>query len=96
MANHVDGKVIIITGAAGGFGRLVAQKTAALGARVVASDVNEAELAIMVDTIIANGGRIDAEHRRPDCRGGLQPRRADRGSDVQRTELVIDPPRRPP
>ena len=60
MSNHVDGKVIIITGAAGGFGRLVAQKTAALGARVVASDVNEAELAIMVDTIFANGGRIEA------------------------------------
>jgi NADP-dependent 3-hydroxy acid dehydrogenase YdfG len=60
MSNHVDGKAIIITGAAGGFGRLVAQKTAALGARVVASDVNEAELAIMVDTIIANGGRIEA------------------------------------
>ena len=60
MSNHVDGRVIIITGAAGGFGRLVAQKTAALGARVVASDVNEAELAIMVGTIIANGGRIEA------------------------------------
>jgi NADP-dependent 3-hydroxy acid dehydrogenase YdfG len=60
MSNYVEGKAIIITGAAGGFGRLVAQKTAALGARVVASDVNEAELAIMVDTIIANGGRIEA------------------------------------
>ena len=49
MANHVDGKVIIITGAAGGFGRLVAQKTGALGARVVASDVNETELQVTVD-----------------------------------------------
>ena len=40
MSNHVEGKVILITGAGGGFGRLVAQKTAALGARVVASDVD--------------------------------------------------------
>jgi NADP-dependent 3-hydroxy acid dehydrogenase YdfG len=60
MSNHVDGKVIIITGAASGFGRLVAQKTAALGARVVASDVNDAELRITVDTILAEGGRIEA------------------------------------
>ena len=26
MSNHIDGRVIIITGAAGGFGRLVAQE----------------------------------------------------------------------
>ena len=44
MKSHVEGKVIIITGAAGGFGRIVAQKTAKLGARIVASDVSEAEL----------------------------------------------------
>jgi len=56
MANHVEGKVIIITGAAGGFGRLVAQKTAALGARVVVSDVNEAELAETVALIERSGG----------------------------------------
>ena len=60
MSNHVDGKVIIITGAAGGFGRLVAEKTATLGARVVASDVNEAELKITVDSIMADGGRIES------------------------------------
>jgi len=59
MSNHVDGKVIIITGAAGGFGRLVSQKTAALGARVVASDVNEAELKITVDSVLAAGGQIE-------------------------------------
>ncbi len=56
MANHVDGKVIIITGAAGGFGRLVAQKTAALGAKVVAADVNEPELQATVDSVTSAGG----------------------------------------
>ena len=56
MANHVDGKVIVITGAAGGFGRLVAQKTAALGAHVVASDVNQAELDVTVNSILETGG----------------------------------------
>lgn len=60
MSNHVEGKVIIITGAAGGFGRLVSQKTAALGARVIASDVNQAELKITVDSVLAEGGQIES------------------------------------
>jgi NADP-dependent 3-hydroxy acid dehydrogenase YdfG len=58
--NHVDGKVIIITGAASGFGRLVAQKTAALGARVVAADVNESELHVTCTQIAAKGGSAEA------------------------------------
>jgi NADP-dependent 3-hydroxy acid dehydrogenase YdfG len=44
MSDHVAGKVIVITGAGGGFGRLVTQKCAARGARVVAADVDEAGL----------------------------------------------------
>jgi len=59
MANHVDGKVIIITGAAGGFGRLVAQKTAALGASVVAADVNEPELEATVESVTEAGGTVE-------------------------------------
>jgi NADP-dependent 3-hydroxy acid dehydrogenase YdfG len=59
QSNHVDGKVIIITGAAGGFGRLVAQKTAALGARVVASDVNRDELKTTADSISSEGGSVE-------------------------------------
>ncbi len=35
MTNYVADKVIIVTGAASGFGRLVCCKAAALGARVV-------------------------------------------------------------
>jgi len=44
MGDHVEGKIIIITGAGGGFGRLVTQKCAARGARVVAADLDEAAL----------------------------------------------------
>ena len=53
--NHIDGKVIIVTGAAGGFGRLVCQKTAALGARIIACDINAAELNETTSSITAAG-----------------------------------------
>jgi NADP-dependent 3-hydroxy acid dehydrogenase YdfG len=58
MKNHLEGKVIIITGAAGGFGRLVALKAAGLGACVVASDVNEAELEATVKAVEGAGGSV--------------------------------------
>jgi NADP-dependent 3-hydroxy acid dehydrogenase YdfG len=40
MTNHVAGKSIVITGAGGGFGRLVSQKTGALGAKVMCADID--------------------------------------------------------
>ncbi len=55
---HVQGKVVLVTGAGGGFGRLVSQKTAALGASVVATDVDEAGLEQTVDLISASGGKV--------------------------------------
>ncbi len=42
MVDHIADKVIMITGAGGGFGRLVAEKTVARGAQVLAVDVDEA------------------------------------------------------
>ncbi|MGB0621746.1 MAG: SDR family oxidoreductase [Myxococcota bacterium] len=56
MANHLEGRVIVITGAGSGFGRLVAQKTAARGARIVASDVDQAGLDETVASLEAEGG----------------------------------------
>jgi len=50
MSNNLNDKVIIVTGAASGFGKLVSEKAAALGAKIVASDVNKTAL----DTLIAN------------------------------------------
>ena len=43
-ANHIEGRTIIVTGAANGFGRLLAEKTAALGANVGACDINRGGL----------------------------------------------------
>ncbi len=60
MSDYIRGKTIVITGAAGGFGRLVAQKTAARKARVVAADVNEAELHATVRSITDAGGEAEA------------------------------------
>jgi len=60
MENHIEGKVIVITGAGGGFGRLVAQKTAALGARIVAADIDEASLGETLRSILAEGGEAEA------------------------------------
>jgi NADP-dependent 3-hydroxy acid dehydrogenase YdfG len=60
VEGHVGGKVIIITGAGSGFGRLVAQKTAALGARIVAADIDQASLDETVQTIRAEGGIAEA------------------------------------
>ncbi|MEE6281939.1 SDR family oxidoreductase [Georgenia sunbinii] len=55
MSNHVADKVIVITGAGSGFGKLVAQMTAELGAKVVGTDVNEESLRAVVDEIRAKG-----------------------------------------
>lgn len=43
--NYIKDKTIVVTGAASGFGRLVARKVSALGASVVAADINIEELA---------------------------------------------------
>jgi NADP-dependent 3-hydroxy acid dehydrogenase YdfG len=55
-ANHIADKVIVITGAASGFGRLVSSKVAALGAKVVGGDLDAAGLAAAAAAIQAAGG----------------------------------------
>jgi NADP-dependent 3-hydroxy acid dehydrogenase YdfG len=59
MSNHVEGKVILITGAGGGFGRLVAQKTAALGGRVMVSDVDPQGIEETVVSITSAGAEAE-------------------------------------
>ncbi len=54
--NHLNDKVIIITGTGSGFGRLVACKAAARGARIVGADVNEVEVLNTAGMITAAGG----------------------------------------
>jgi len=60
VSNHVSGKVIVVTGAAGGFGRLVCEKTSALGAQVVCADVNLPGLEETVKSIQASNGLASA------------------------------------
>jgi NADP-dependent 3-hydroxy acid dehydrogenase YdfG len=64
MSDHVSGKVIVVTGAASGFGRLVAEKVAARGARVVVADI-DAEGAEAVAVAIRTAGG-EAIHRGTD------------------------------
>lgn len=59
--SHLPGKVVVVTGAASGFGRLIAEKCAAGGAKVVALDVNTADLTGVVDGIRAAGGAAIGE-----------------------------------
>lgn len=58
-ADHVTGKVVVVTGAAGGFGRLVCQKAAAKGAKVFGLDVNWDGLKETYNTVKDAGGDIN-------------------------------------
>lgn len=60
MTNHIAGKSIVITGAGGGFGRLVAQKAAALGAKITCGDIDLAAAQATVDGVTAAGGTAQA------------------------------------
>lgn len=60
MTNHIAGKSIVITGAGGGFGSLVARKAAALGASVTCGDINLAAAQAVVDAIVRDGGKAQA------------------------------------
>ena len=56
MANYIEGKTIVITGAASGFGQLISQKAVAAGAKVVCADINEDSLNQTVQALTEAGG----------------------------------------
>ncbi|MEO1064137.1 MAG: SDR family oxidoreductase [Actinomycetota bacterium] len=60
MGEHISGKVIVVTGAASGFGRLLTAKLSAAGASVVATDVAEEALLESVDEATSAGGTASA------------------------------------
>jgi len=57
---RLDGKVALVTGAAGGLGSEIARALASVGARVVATDLNESGARATVETIRAGGGTASA------------------------------------
>ncbi len=58
MENYITGKVIIVTGAGSGFGRLVCAKAAERGAKVVASDISEEALEDTVNRCRGSGCEV--------------------------------------
>lgn len=56
MTNHIAGKSIVITGAGGGFGRLVANKAAALGAKLTCGDIDLAAAQTTANMVTDAGG----------------------------------------
>lgn len=56
MTIFIKDKVIVITGAGGGFGRLIAQKAGALGGKIVCADIDEAGLIETVKSVAMQGG----------------------------------------
>ena len=60
MADHIAGKSIVITGGGGGFGKLVAEKAAALGAAVTLGDIDGAAAEAVAAGIVAGGGKAQA------------------------------------
>ena len=54
---RLQNRVALVTGAASGIGRAIAQTLAREGARVIATDVNDAGGTDVVRGIVANGGR---------------------------------------
>lgn len=55
MENYVNGKVIVITGAGSGFGKLTAEKASEMGGRIVCSDIHEENLKNVVEGIRKEG-----------------------------------------
>lgn len=57
---NFTGKVAVITGAAQGFGKLLAEALAKRGAKLVISDINEAGVHKVADEIAAKGAKVIA------------------------------------
>jgi NADP-dependent 3-hydroxy acid dehydrogenase YdfG len=60
MTDHLFGKSIVVTGAGGGFGRLVSLKAAARGALISCGDIDLAAAQAVADEVNVAGGKAQA------------------------------------
>ena len=58
MTNYLKGKVIIVTGAAAGFGEILSRKISAMGAKIVAADIDQKSLRKVTELVREQGGAI--------------------------------------
>ncbi|MEZ5986220.1 MAG: SDR family NAD(P)-dependent oxidoreductase [Hyphomonas sp.] len=58
--DHVNGKVIIVTGGGGGFGRLISQQASERGAKMVCADINQAAAEETAALVQSAGGEAIA------------------------------------
>ena len=58
--DHVNGKVIIVTGGGGGFGRLISQQASERGAKIVCADINQAAAEETAALVRSAGGEAIA------------------------------------
>jgi NADP-dependent 3-hydroxy acid dehydrogenase YdfG len=57
--NYIRGKVIVVTGAGSGFGRVTSQLAGSLGASIVATDLDGDAAAATAESIVAGGGQAE-------------------------------------
>lgn len=57
--SHVQGRVVVVTGGGGGFGRLIAEMSAARGARVVVGDLDGAAAEATAEALRATGAEAE-------------------------------------
>ena len=65
MKNYVKEKVIIVTGAGSGFGKLISEKAGAMGAKLVCADVNDESVKAVVEGMKKDG--IEAAYLKNRC-----------------------------
>lgn len=61
VAEHIGGKVIIITGAGSGFGALASHRLAGMGARILCCDIDGPSALAVAEAIVAAGGEAIAK-----------------------------------